>query len=298
MREWAGGQGKSIVFAPEAPVLHSEWAWDGTRESLESLEGSNMFTQFYRTPEVLLQGMAADNYNLGKPEKTPTWRPASFYLLGGATPWAEFLAKSRFSTRPAPAGAPAGAVTLVGQSPEWDTRLVVDEATGKLLSYEIDVSGSPYARLVVDRFEQSRDGRVFPSLAHLTIYHKEKPYQFMTLTADRITFDPGEVSEAMRMVLPAGTTVHDRILNRVLPIRRPTPVEAILADQVTPEPEDGPSVLDVLPTPAQATVSLPSESSGREWIWGLSIAVLAAIGLGSLLKGGRMWDRARSSRQI
>ncbi len=298
--EWAASQGFRLNYGQEKPLLRCEWAWDGTYESLKALEGSNKFDQFYSSPEALLRGMAADNYNLTGPSLPPTWRPATFYLLGGAAPWSKYLSDLRFSTQNAPDDAPPGSIILVGQSETREVRLLIDEETGMLHGHKLDLRGQPYSRLVVDRLERSPDGRVFPAQALLTIFLKGQPYQFITLTAERITFRPAEVARAMQMVLPPGTRIHDRVLNRVIPITRPTPVESVLADQMASEPPEEPSPVVSLPTPAQTQTTVNLSTSGSAWRrsgWFLGgIAALAAIGAWSFLRGGRMWDRSRPGR--
>ena len=288
--------GKTLDHGPDAPVLRCEWAWDGTREALDTLKGSNIIEQFYKTPESTLDRMAEKNFNLYGPTQPAEWRPASFYLLGGAALWSKCLSECEFSTRDAPADAPAGAVLLIARSSMIEDRLVLDEESGRLYSHEIDLDGSPYARLAVDRVERSSDGRIFPSRAELTIFLKENPYIFMTLAAERIVFNPAEVADAMEMVLPAGTTVHDRVLKRVIALSRATPVENVLSDELASIPPPDPIPLATLPEePPQTTVALSSSGSSG-WIIGINIAVLAAIGLVLVLKGGRIWDRLRPDR--
>lgn len=293
-KKWAEARGKSLAFGPEAPVLRSEWAWDGTREALKSLEGSNTFEQFYRTPEALLRAMAPDNYNLDTPQHPPTWRPASFYLLVGAAPWSDYLKDHEFTVRDAPAGSPPASRLLIARSGGGECRLVVDEATGELHGHETDLADGPYARLSIDRVERSTDGRPFPSRARLTVFLRGKPHQFITLTSQRITFDRADVAEATKMALPEGAVVHDRFLNRVLPIRRRTDVEDLLSDRVAAEAPEAPSLPPPLPTPTQATLSRPDESSAGRWAWIAGTVLLLAVGIGATFRGLRLWDRQRA----
>ncbi|WP_152052634.1 hypothetical protein [Tautonia marina] len=295
-REWAEAQGYGIDLGPEAPVLHCEWAWDGTRESLKTLDGSNKFAQFYLTPEAYLDGMAERNYNLTLPTRPGDWRPASFYLLGGSTPWSSFLEGARFASEPAPAGSPDGSILLVARSRGKEVRLLIDERDGTLHRAEIDMEGSPYSRLDVEELDRAPDGRVFPSRARLTIHKEGQPYQFMTLKANRIVFRPDEVADALAIELPASTRVHDRVLNRAIPLSEKTSAQEFLTNY-DPSASDTIEPPMELPSPAQATVHLPSSGQGRPaWVIGLGLVVLAAIGVWFFLKGGRMWDEARPGR--
>lgn len=293
MTEWGKANAMNIEFGPESPTLVCEWGWDGSDEALRTLDGSNVFRDFYRTPEALLRGMAPKNYNLTRPDRVPEWRPGSFYLLAGDIPWGEFLAGCEFVREDAPAGSPAGSARLVARSSGRETRLVLDEASGRLLGHEIDLGGEPYSRLQIDRFASSPGGRVFPAEARLTISLRGRPHQFVTLTADRVVFEAAEARELMGLVLPKGTLVHDRVLGRVLPIRADTPAELVLAGEIEPHPLPDPEVAALLPAPAETTVTLPSGERGPRWPAVAGALVLVAVGVWALVRGGRLWDRGR-----
>ena len=288
--------GKKLVHGPDAPVLRCEWAWDGTREALDPLNGSNIFKQFYKTPESTLERMAEKNYNLYGPKFPGIWGPASFYLKGANKPWSNFLEDCQFSTAAAPAGSPPGATLLVARSSSLEVRLLVDEQSGALHGHEIDYDGEPFARLTIDQTERSADGRIFPSRATATVFMQGEPFQFKTFVAERIVFDPAEVADAMAIELPAGTTVHDRVLKRTISLSRATPVENVLSDQLASIPPADPTPVATLPEKPPQTVVDLSSNGPSGWVIGINIAVLAAIGLVLVLKGGRIWDRLRPNR--
>src|SRR5262245_26182465 len=66
-QEAASKQGYTIGFEPDQPVLDCRWAWDGAREMLEALSGSNVGHTFFKTPEALLKRSEGLSYNLDKP---------------------------------------------------------------------------------------------------------------------------------------------------------------------------------------------------------------------------------------
>lgn len=288
-------RGLTLATSPNVTVLNCEWAWDGIRETLKTREGSNIFEQFHRTPEACLRGMAEDNYNLDVPRSPAPWRPASFYVMAGIIPWEEYLQEVTFSLGDPPPDDPPGTRLLIARRPDREMRLLVEPSTGIMHRYEIDLDGKPFARVSIDRFARSDDGRVYPAAARATILNQGRLLKEITLTAERVVFRPDEVESVMTLVVPAGATVHDRLLKRRLPIHVATPADQILADQVAAEPEADAVPLPTLPSPTLASIDTGERGAKPLWAWALGVIALAAVGLFCVLRGAKLMGLAPRS---
>lgn len=242
-REAAAAKGLGVSFQTDSPLRVCNWAWDGSRELLSTLPGSNTWETFYRTEEAYLRGIEPRNFNLDKPSLSPGSSPASFYLLLGRRPWdAVFAESEQPATEPAPDGTPPGSVTLVLRSPRDEVRLLIDRHQGTLHQYQWSLAGKPLARLDVAELKRSTGHRVFPVKATLTLLNTEtgSPIKTDTLTALDLRFPvtPQELSAAFALSLPPGAAIHDLMLNRVTVLERSTPLQEIVAGTVPSTPMD------------------------------------------------------------
>ena len=206
-RESAAKEGYGVSFEPDKPELNCRWAWDGSREMLDTLSGSNIWKTFFRTPEACMQGTVRDNFNLEKPGPSSVWRPASFYFLAGAIPWSDPLKECKFRIEDAPTGAPPGCVTLVAESPRVAIHLVVNKTTGTLHGHRRFLpNGKLYGELKIDKLTENPDGRVFPTSARFVLYQPAtgKVTNTFVLVARVVSFPASKAAleDAFRLTLP------------------------------------------------------------------------------------------------
>jgi hypothetical protein len=284
IRDRMAAQKKGVDFGPDMPRLRCEWAWDGNRESLKTLDSSNVWRDFFNTPEASLQGMQPKNYNLDRPKRFTIDRPAIFYVFAAFKPWSKVFEKARLSVEAAPTSAPPGSAVLLARSPQEEIRLLIDEASGTLHQCEIQAGGKPYSRLVVERLERGPQNRVYPSKAHLTIFDPKsgRSSQEKTMTAERIVFPTGrpETDAVFAMTLPAGSVIHDRPLNRQITLNRPTPVQAVIEGQVPPDPVE-------VPRPAGPMSPPVAPSRWPAWAAWTAVVLLVIVGVYAAVKGVR-----------
>lgn len=284
IRDYHATKKQTVAFGPDTPRLRCEWAWDQTREVLKTLDGSNVWRDFFNTTEASLEGVEPKNYNLDKPQRFVIDRPAIFYIFAAFKPWPRVFENASLSVEAAPPGSPAGSIVLVARSSDHEIRLLIDEAKGILHQCDLQAGGKPYSHLVIERLERGPDDRVYPSKAHLTIFDPQsgRPFQEKTLTAERIIFPTSrsEIDAAFAMTLPAGAVIHDRPLNQRVTLSRPTSAQAVLEGQVPPDP--------VEVTPPAGPMSPPV--APRRWsVWAASsaVALLVFVGLYAVVKGVR-----------
>jgi len=212
-----------LHFGPAEQTLVCRWAWDGRGEVCETLPGSkDDSSTFLRHGEGLLLGFGPRAFTLNEPRRTATmWRPACFYLLAGMEPWAYALADCSFEigTDLPPAD---GEVTLIAHNKpqKISHHLTMERATCALRRSRTFFESKLTLDLQVQSLAQGPDQRMFPNRAVIDTYApnlaSDRRYSRRELTATKLIFprDKAESALLMRLELPAGSVIADRVLNR------------------------------------------------------------------------------------
>jgi hypothetical protein len=286
-------KGQGVSFGPDKRDLNCRWAWDGSREMLETLPGSNVWETFFMTPEAHLRGTVKNNFNLGKQELSPVWRPASFYFLGGAAPWSALLKGCEFRIQDAPADAPSGCVALAATSKGISVNLVLNKATGILHGHKmVFADGKPYSELTIEEFKKNGDGRVFPVVARLLLFDpatgKESSRQI--LSAREISFPSSKaaVDGAFELILPKGTLINDLQLSQQITLKSPASALDVIDGKIPGEPAEF-----KLSEPATGTQTSPNFDAWH-W-WALAIAMSLPLGIYLAYRGYKMWKMRDAS---
>jgi hypothetical protein len=249
-------RGQKVKSEPTDRLLECRWAWDGTREMVETLAGSrNIETNFYRNREGFLLGLGNRKFNLDVSRaNAPEWRPGSFYHFPGNSTWRSLLSNCKFTSEAAPDGR-RGSTILTATRPGLTARLTLDKDSGSLYSYKLDIDGKPYARLAILELSRGRDQRVFPSRATLQLYvpsHPDRPQLSARLNATRVVFPSSrtELDAAFEMKLPAGTEIFDTALNRLTVLEAPMSAEDAITTPLPSMPLDSAATAAVSTAPS------------------------------------------------
>jgi hypothetical protein len=279
----AARRGLGVVAPAPNPFLHCRWAWDGTREMLDSLDGSTVFEAFFSTPDTLLEGVVERNYNLGAPKAPYPVRPASFYFLLGTRSWEQVAQEARVEfddAGPPPVDTRGLRIVL----PVGRVRLFIREADFRLQGHELFLNEKMFHRLQITRFASGADGRAFPELAKLEVFDPNSGDVIRTdeLHATRILFPSGkaELAAAFAMQIPAKSEIHDLLLNKELVLNTDTPALDVINGDSNREwtsMEQRPSA-PLAPAPG---------ASGRRWMIWANVVALAVIALAFLYRAFR-----------
>jgi len=290
-KEKLKGRGTLTMQAAER-LLACRWALSRDVEMMETLPSSrDSFKTFYVNRELSLEGFQGNSFNITQRKNIAGWRPASFYFLGGDTPWAElFPLYPVTEVRSPPNGSPPGSVQLVIRNPESkiEYRLLLDGATCQLHGYESFFDSKPFAHMTIQEVARGPGQRLFPTRAELTLargpnYHQ--PFRTERLAASRVRFptSQSEVESSFALSLPKGAIIADRVLNRSMLLDRSTSVQEVVSGKLpsNPSPE----------LTTDLTTELYSQPSTR-WYWIAGVGcIVAAIALGTWLI--RRWSSQR-----
>jgi hypothetical protein len=286
-RESGAKEGYGVSFGADKPELNCRWAWDGSREMLDTLSGSNVWQTFLRTPEANLQGTVRDNFNLEKPGPSSGYGPAGFYFLMGRLPWSDPLKDCKFRIEEAPTGSPAGYVSLVATSPKRTVHLVVHRAKGTLHGHRRFLpDGKLSGELMIDKVKENSDGRVFPTSARLLLYQPAtgKVMQTYTLTAREVTFPASgpALEDAFRLTLSKGALISDYLLSKQIKLKSPALAADVLAGKIPGEPAEFKTTV-----PRTGTQSAPASDSW--YFWGLALLMSLPLGIYLAYRGYKTW---------
>ncbi len=258
-------KGYGIEFGPDKPVLQCRFAWDGAREMLDTLSGSNVLQTFFRTPEAYLRQMEKLNFNLDKPGPAGIWRPASFYFLsGGVQPWSDALKDCKFGLETAPAGVPRGCVVLVAKNSKRTVHIVVDPTRGIYHGSRMWLAdGSLLGEVTVEKIQENADGRVFPMLARAKVFKPTSGEINSTfvMSAREVSFPAAgkEFEKALQLTLPKGAVINDHMLSKQIQLKTATSITEILEGRITGEPVE-------FKTTSPPTRTQTATDSGS-WFW-------------------------------
>ena len=286
-RENAGKDGYGVSFGPDKPELHCRWAWDGSREILETLPGSNVLKTFMRTPEAHLQQTEKLNFNLDKPGPASVWRPASFYFLWSVQPWSDVLKDCEFRLEAAPAGVPAGCVVVEAKDRHRTIHLVVNRKRGIYHGHRTWLAdGNLLADLSVEKLQESRDGRVFPLSAQARLFQPGtgKVDTTFVLSAREVSFPASgnEFEKSFTLSLPEGTVINDLLLSKQIKLKKATSATDILAGKLPGEP-----VQFKTTTPPTRTQTVGDSGS---WFWpGFAFLMSIPLAIYLAYRGYTIW---------
>lgn len=211
-----------LEFGPAEQTLVCRWAWDGREEVCETLPGSkDEVSTFLRHSEGLLVGHRPRTFTLNEPRRTAIlWRPACFYVLAGMEQWPHALADCSFEI--ADLSAADDEVTLIAHNKELKSalHLTLEKGTCALRRSRTYYETNLTLDLQVLAVTRGPDQRVFPTKAVIDTYApnlaSDRPYSRREMTATKLVFprDQAETRALMRLELPAGAMISDRVLNR------------------------------------------------------------------------------------
>lgn len=257
------GKHFKMVTEPKKQKYQCTWAWDNSREVMESPKEHQTGRTFLRTPEGYLEMADDKNFNLTARSSGGTFRPASFYFLRGTSSWSDVFSQkgTTFRTEAAPSGSPPGSTVLIVANPpaSFEVRLILDKQTCRLHSHRSTYEGHPALDVFIDRTVQDREGKlIFPTSARLIAYESThfKPFRFQTLEAKEVVFPKTTEQQEkwFQLILPTKTDIFDRVLNRHLTLSQPTSAETIISGDPNSIPTA--EVRDI--QPLRQTGSVPS----------------------------------------
>jgi hypothetical protein len=274
-RENAIKEGYGVAFGPEKPEFHCRWAWDGSREMLETLSGSNEWKSFFATPEGHLAGAIKGNFNLEKARPSNKWRPASFYFVSGARTWSQVLKNCDLKIEPGRTNAPAGRVILAAKSGNSRVELEIERETGTLHGWRtLLADGKLLAELIIEKLRRNPDGRVFPVEARALLFQPTtgKLDTTYVMSAREISFptSKAEMDAAFRMILPEGTLISDYMLSQQIHLKGAMSASDVLAGKVSGKPTEFKTT--------KPLIGKQTAANTESWFW-WSMAVVMSVPL-------------------
>jgi hypothetical protein len=283
-------EGYEVSFGPDSPAFNCRWAWDGKREMLETLPGSNEWHTFFAAPEGYLEGPVKGTYNLQPTHPSPEMRPASFYLVFGAIPWKDKLKDCELRTEPAPRGSPPDSVTLVAKAKATTFHLVVNKSRGVLHGFRLSQrDGQTLAELKINRLHEGPEGKVFPLSAQLETFNPVtgKVGTAWSLSAREISFprSQSQLDAAFNMVLPEGASISDYMLSQQIKLKRPMSALDVIAGKAAGTPVEFKTTKPLTGTQTQLT-------SEAWWTWAVALLMSLPLGVYLCYRGLRTWKSA------
>lgn len=234
-------KGLELVKQPLHTDVHFRWSWDGSRELFEPLPGGNLWKAFYKDQTALLDGNHEKNFNLVPPKDPYPIRPLNFYFMVAPRTLVDDLeskdtvvsAGEKDLTRLVdPKFSNRHPITLKCATERGDTTIVVGTTPIALLAAEYWSGGHVTRRLIIHELKETEDGKAFPVKAEMELYlaGSDKQFKRMKMDADSVAFPvvKEDIEAAMNYVLPQGTEIYDRMLNRVSVLSSPTSAAEII----------------------------------------------------------------------
>lgn len=278
-----------IQMEKDNRLLRCRWAWDGSTEMTEPLEGTeNTYLHMVTSPEGTVKGTNPNSYNLTAPGTETGYRPGNFYsMASNGKRWPESLEGYEFRRE----DRADELTTLVGTKGGTEYRFLVDPSSGVLRGYERFWEGKLLARSSITSYRQGPGGRIFPDQAKIEIfvsaYSTDRPYRTESLTALEVRFPNSADATRRELVteIPTGALVADRELDRFSRLNQPIRAESLLAGDL-PSPQRLPNEDNGIPSPEELLAV-----ANRGWSpWLVGVLVACAV----LLVGGlvhRWWGR-------
>ena len=237
-----------VKFQPDRTLLACRWSWDGSRELLETLEGSNIWNSFYNTPDAMLDGNSSSNFNITKPSVPYPIRPGSFYHCFGSESWPEIIKNGTVKEQSPETEALAlevgdkANVFSVSTADKVVYVVAVSKENGTLLAAESYYDGGLCRRLSIAKLNKSDDGKFFPENATLEIFNpvSSKLIRFVSLDAKKIEYPKtaSQIDKAMTLKIAKGAAVYDLVRGTNAVLSKPTSAEEILRKSLKKKSSD------------------------------------------------------------